>query len=172
MKLTKSCACSICDQPLKWWSTQSCVRCKVAICKKHTCNLRRSRSSVIFSLCTNCALEAVRRRALIQSSQTGELQRITQSLPRITKSLPKISLSGFSFSGISFSGISISGIKEEQPQNDAQPNPTETDQKQHIDTPSDKSEKLLVPVPQRSDTLPDKLEKLPVMVPQRTDHLN
>ena len=173
MKLTKSCACSICDQQLKWWSTQSCVRCKVAICKKHTCNLRRSRSSVIFSLCTNCALEALHRRALIQSSQTGELQRITQSLPRITKSMPKVSLSGFSFSGISFSGISFSGIKEEQPQSHTQPDPTDSGQTQQSNTPSDVLAKLPVTVPQRSDTtLPNKLEKLPILVPQRPDHLN
>ena len=142
MKLVKTCACSICDTPLKWWNTQSCIRCKEAICKKHTCHLRRTRSSVIFSLCTNCAVEAVRRRALIQSSQTGELQRITKSLPSITKSLPKISLSGFSFSGISFSGI-----KEEKPENSTQSDPTgDIDLKQQSDTipESDEPEKILV----------------------------
>jgi hypothetical protein len=137
MKHTKTCTCFICEEPLKWWNTQSCVHCKLAICKRHTCTIRRSRSSVLFSFCTHCALEAVKRRALSQSSQTGELL-------RITKSLPKISLSGFSFSGISFSGISFSGIKEEQPLSSAQPDPTDTGQKQQSDTTPDKSEKLLV----------------------------
>jgi len=115
----------------------------------------------------------VRRRALIQSSQTGELQRITQSLPSITKSMPKISLSGFSFSGISFSGISFSGIKQEQPQSDSQPTPADTGQTQHSATAPDELTKLPVLVPQRSDTTtPNELAKLPVLVPQRTDHLN
>lgn len=142
MKLTKPCACSICEEPLKWWNTQSCVCCKVAICKKHTCNIRRSRSSVLFSFCTICALEAVKHRALSQSSQTGELLRITKSLPKI--SLSGFSFSGISFSGISFSGINFSGIKEEQPQSSTQPDPTDTGQKQQSDTTSDEPEKLLV----------------------------
>ncbi len=145
MKLTKTCACSICDTPLKWWNTQSCIHCKEAICKKHTRNLRRSRSSVIFSLCTNCALEAVRRRTLIQSSQTGELQRVTKSLPKM--SLSGFSFSGISFSGFSFSGISFSGIKEEKPESSTQPDPTDdTDQKRQSDTipEADEPEKNLV----------------------------
>jgi hypothetical protein len=142
MKLRKTCTCSICEESLKWWNVQSCVRCKVAICKKHTCHIRRSRSSVVFSFCTSCALEALRRRALIQSSQTGELQRITKSLPKI--SLSGFSLSGISFSGISFSGISFSGIKEEHAQNNVLPDLTDTSQKQQSDTAPDEPEKILV----------------------------
>ena len=103
MKLTQACTCSICEKPLKWWNSQSCIRCHTAICQKHTCTIRRSRSSVLFSFCPDCALEAAKLRALSRRSRPATT-RVSQ------KSLSGISFSGFSFSGFIFSGFSFSGF--------------------------------------------------------------
>jgi hypothetical protein len=103
MKLIQDCTCSICKKPLKWWNSQSCIRCHTAICQKHTCTIRRSRSSVLFSFCPDCALEAAKLRAMFRRSRPA-----TARVPQ--KSLSGTSFSGFSFSGFSFSGFSFSGF--------------------------------------------------------------
>ncbi len=135
--------CSICQMPLKWWDAQFCMKCGQTICKKHTCTIRqRSRSSVLFSLCTECALSVAKRRVINPNSQPGA--------PRADKAPSSIwsSLSGISFSGISFSGISFSSIKKKQPQSDDQSDPIENSQKEQS-------------VPSRSEPitpLPDSIE--------------
>jgi hypothetical protein len=117
--------CSICQIPLKWWNTQSCMKCGQIVCKKHACTTRRrSRSSVLFSLCTDCALSVAKRRVINPTSQP-EAPRADQAPSSIWSSL-----SGISFSGISFSGMSFSGIKKKQPQSNDQSDPIENSQKE------------------------------------------
>ena len=121
--------CSICQRPLTWWNAQSCMKCGQTICRKHAHTIRRPRSSVLFSLCTNCALSLAKRRAINPHSQPGVSS--TNAGPNSIWS----SLSGISFSGISFSGISFSGLKKKQQEGDEQPDPTQKSQQEPNDPP-------------------------------------
>ena len=117
--------CSICQIPLKWWNTQSCMKCGQTICKKHACTIRRrSRSSVLFSLCTDCALSVAKCRISNPTAQPGATR--ADNAPNSLWS----SLSGISFSGLSFSGMSFSGIKKQQPQSDDQSDSIENSHKE------------------------------------------
>jgi hypothetical protein len=118
--------CSICQIPLKWWNAQSCMKCGQTICKKHACTIRRrSRSSVLFSLCTDCALSVAKRRVINPNSQPGAL-RADKAPNSIWSSL----------SGISFSGISFSGIKKKQLLSDNEPDPIKNSQNEQGIVPS------------------------------------
>lgn len=47
--------CTICNAPLKWWNTQSCMDCGKVICSRHACALKRQHSSVLHSYCVHCS---------------------------------------------------------------------------------------------------------------------
>jgi len=119
--------CSLCQRPLTWWNARSCMKCGQTICNKHAHTIRRPRSSVLFSLCTSCALAVAKRRAINPNSQPGASGANTGP----TSIWP--SLSGISFSGISFSGISFSGLKKKQPESDDQPGSAQKSQKEPND---------------------------------------
>jgi hypothetical protein len=133
--------CSICQIPLKWWNAQSCMKCGQTICKKHACTIRRrTRSSVLFSLCTDCALSVAKRRVTNPNSQPGT--------PHAAKNPNSI---WSSLSGISFSGISFSGIKKTQPQSNDQPDPIENNQEEQSTPPHSEP---VTPIPDSIESSP------------------
>ncbi len=46
--------CAICNQPLKWWNSQSCLDCGKAVCGQHAHAVKRRHSSVLSSYCAGC----------------------------------------------------------------------------------------------------------------------
>lgn len=99
--------CSVCQLSLKWWNAQSCMNCGQTICKKHACTIRRrTRSSILFTLCTNCALSLAKRRIIDPNAQPGA---------------PRADAAPISFWS-SLSGISLSGIKKNQHESNDQSN--------------------------------------------------
>ena len=47
--------CAICNQPLKWWNSQSCIDCGKVVCGHHAHAVKRQHSSVLLSYCVGCS---------------------------------------------------------------------------------------------------------------------
>ncbi len=47
--------CAVCNQPLAWWNSQSCLDCGKAVCGQHAHAVKRQHSSVLSSYCVGCS---------------------------------------------------------------------------------------------------------------------